>query len=40
MEIDPSQFELLKKKALVQKWIRVKALEDYQHKQRFFMANR
>ena len=38
MEIDPSQFEILKKKALLQGWAGVEAINDYQQQPRFFMA--
>ena len=39
MEIDPSQFKILKEKALAQGWISVESVQDYQQKIRFFLAN-
>jgi methylase of polypeptide subunit release factors len=38
MEIDPSQFPLLKEKAMAMGWSRVIGEKDYQDNSRFFIA--
>ncbi len=40
LEIDPSQFETLKKAALSHGWVQIEGVSDYQHSQRFLVANR